>query len=235
MSVSKASQRYHEKLKDPPLSANKIAVLFTAPNSIYERIPGCDCWGVDRDARNYCGPHPVVAHPPCARWGRYWQGSPLCISKGKRLIKGNDQGCFAAAIWAVRTFGGVLEHPANSHAWPWFGLAKPQRKGGWIPSGDSFGGQTCCVEQYRYGHRAQKATWLYAVGHNLPELDWGKSPTGTGIWLEGGLSKSQRRRKIRTGRCQRLSHRERAATPQAFAELLISIVKAGQAGVANVE
>ncbi len=212
----------------------RIAVLFTIRNSVYEQILDCDCWGIDRDARTYRGPWPVVAHPPCARWGRYWKGSPPCIARGQTLFKGDDQGCFAAAIWAVRTFGGVLEHPSNSHAWPWFGLVKPPRDGGWVPSGDCFGGYTCCVEQYRYGHRAQKATWLYAVDCVLPELDWGKSPVGTGIRLDDGLSKSQRRRQIRTGRRQRLSHRERAATPHVFAEVLVGLarssaeLKAGQ-------
>ncbi len=206
----------------------KIAILFTAPGSIYDTMLNCDCWDITRDARKYRGPSPVVAHPPCARWTSYWQGSPLCVARGKRLFKGDDDGCFATAIWAVRTFGGILEHPRNSHAWPWFGLVKPPRKGGWISSGDSFGGHTCCVEQYRYGHQALKATWLYAVGCVLPELDWGKSPVGTGIRLEDGLSKNQRRRQIRTGRRQRLSHRQREITPIAFAKLLVSMARRRQ-------
>jgi hypothetical protein len=66
-----------------------------------------------RDARLYAGPYPVVAHPPCERWGRYWGGAP---AQFPRLKLGDDSGCFAAALAAVRKFGGVLEHPEGSHA-----------------------------------------------------------------------------------------------------------------------
>jgi hypothetical protein len=62
----------------------------------------------------------------------------------------------------VRAFGGVLEHPEASHAWRRFGLLPPPRNGGWVAAGDMIG-WTCCVEQGHYGHRARKATWLYAV------------------------------------------------------------------------
>ena len=41
---------------------------------------------------------------------------------------------------------------------------------------DFHGGWSCYVEQGRYGHVARKATWLYAVGVDLPSLRWGRIP-----------------------------------------------------------
>jgi hypothetical protein len=67
-----------------------------------------------------------------------------------------------------------LEHPADSHAWRAHGLIAPPRCGGWVTAGDWIG-WTCCVEQGHYGHRARKATWLYAVRCELPSLVWGAS------------------------------------------------------------
>ncbi|MGE0451731.1 MAG: hypothetical protein AB7Q29_19310 [Vicinamibacterales bacterium] len=129
-----------------------------------------DAWTQPRDARTYAGPYPVVAHPPCARWGRYWHGGP---SAKVRRVKGDDEGCFAAALDAVRRWGGVLEHPAASSAWDEFGLKCPPRVGGWIVA-DWQGGWTCCIDQGHYGHRAQKATWLYAVGSGVADAALGE-------------------------------------------------------------
>lgn len=107
--------------------------------------------------------------------GKFWAGQPLWIARtGERKQKGDDGGCFAAALESVRRFGGVLEHPWGSHAWPHFGVAVPQRSGGWVKA-DEHGGYTCCVEQGRYGHYARKPTLLYAVGTELPELRWAKA------------------------------------------------------------
>ena len=83
----------------------------------------------------------------------------------KKLL-GDDDGCFPRALWAVRTFGGVLEHPWQSRAWPYFGLTVPPRTGRWVKA-DDWGGWTCCVEQRPYGHHARKPTMLYAVGCEL--------------------------------------------------------------------
>jgi hypothetical protein len=140
-----------------------------------------------------------------------------------RLQKGDDGGCFVAALSAVRQWGGVLEHPAASWAWKAFGLTTPPREGGWIPAdGGLFGGWTCCVDQGWYGHRAQKATWLYAFDTALPNLRWGKIPGK--VRLEDGFhSAEERRRRIRTGTCQKLSHRERELTPLPFRDLLLAI------------
>lgn len=152
-----------------------MAALFVETGGSYFSIEGVDPWDEKRDARLYAGPYPIVAHPPCQRWGKLWAGQPLWIKRtGQRRIKGDDGGCFAAALASVRKWGGVLEHPWGSHAWPHFGLNVPPRRGGWIAA-DFEGGWTCCVEQGRYGHYARKPTMLYAVGTNLPELDWGQS------------------------------------------------------------
>lgn len=197
-----------------------VAALYVMVDGPYWACDQVDPWDEARDARKYNGPWPVVAHPPCERWGRYWHGGP---SAKVRRIKGDDNGCFAAALASVREWGGVLEHPAASSAWTAFGLAKPPRSGGWIKA-DDFGGMTCCVDQGHYGHRAQKATWLYAVGCELPKLIWGKSSGG--IRLDDGFhSAEERRRAQRTGICQRLSKRQRKETPIAFRDLLLSMAR----------
>ena len=152
-----------------------IAALFVKTDGAYFGLPGVDPWDEIRDARQYQGTFPVVAHPPCQRWGKFWAGQPLWIARtGERKKKGDDGGCFSAALVIVRKNGGVLEHPWGSHAWPHFGLTVPPRKGGWVKA-DEVGGWTCCVEQGRYGHYARKPTLLYAVGVELPELSWGES------------------------------------------------------------
>ena len=93
----------------------------------------------------------------------------------------------------------------------------------WI-NADFEGGWTCCVYQGNYGHRAQKATWLYAVGVPLPSLKWGGS--GQRIRLDDGYhSAEERRRAIKTGVCQRLSKRQRLETPIPFRDLLLTIAR----------
>lgn len=154
----------------------EVAALYVQTNGSYYGLLGVDPWDETRDAREYRGPHPVIAHPPCQRWGKLWAGQPLWIKRtGERKVKGDDNGCFAWALDAVRRYGGVLEHPWGSHAWAHFNINKPSRKGGWVSGGFADNGWTCCVEQGRYGHYARKPTLLYAVGTDLPELEWGHS------------------------------------------------------------
>lgn len=202
------------------LTSDLVAALYVATGGCYFGVAGVDPWDKARDARLYAGPYPVVAHPPCERWGRYWSGGP---SARVRRLKGDDNGCFAAALASVRAWGGVLEHPEASHAWSRFGLNAPPRDAGWI-SADFHGGWTCCVEQGHYGHRARKATWLYACRLLPPNLKWGSCGIRERL-DEGFHSKEERRRAVRTGVCQRLSAKQRAATPLPFRDLLLSIAR----------
>lgn len=52
----------------------EVAALYVVKGGCYFGLPGVDPWDEERDARRYAGPYPVVAHPPCERWGRYWSG-----------------------------------------------------------------------------------------------------------------------------------------------------------------
>lgn len=197
-----------------------IAALFVATGGCYFGLPDVDPWDAVRDARFYVGPYPVVAHPPCQRWGRYWSGGP---GARVRREKGDDGGCFVSALAAVRKWGGVLEHPEASHAWRAHGLIPPMRGGGWSVSGDGIG-WTACVEQGAYGHRARKATWLYAVRCDLPRLRW--RATGDFLRLEDRrYTLEETRRAVKTGACQRLSKTQRAATPPEFRNILIDMAR----------
>ena len=89
-----------------------IAALYVEKGGVYYGLDGVDPWDEERDARLYDGPHPVVAHPPCNVWG---QLAPVNEARYGTPV-GHDKGCFAAALEAVETWGGVLEHPAYTLA-----------------------------------------------------------------------------------------------------------------------
>jgi hypothetical protein len=139
---------------------------------------------------------------------------------------GDDGGCFEAALEAVRTHGGVLEHPEGSHAFRRFNLPIPAWRGGWTAE-DANGGRSCCVAQGNYGHRARKLTWLYAVSFrcDLPELDW-TIPAPCADRLDQGFhSAAERAAAVSRPRNPRLSTRENLVTPELFARVLIRIAQ----------
>lgn len=193
-----------------------IAALFVETNGIYFKTPGIDPWDIHRDARKYNGPYPVIAHPPCSRW---CQLAGL-VEKLYGYKVGDDGGCFEAALKAVRQYGGVLEHPAYSKAWPRYGLPKPDRRGGWTRG--NCGGYTCYVEQGKYGHPARKATWLYVHGveeKDLPELRWGVDPPGSGKALVSRCNNHGTQNDKRP----RLNKKAASATTPEFRDVLIDI------------
>jgi hypothetical protein len=202
-----------------------IAALYVQRGGCYWDLPGVDAWDEARDARQYAGPWPVVAHPPCQRWGRFWFGSPLVVARtGERKELGDDNGCFAAALAAVRRWGGVIEHPAGSLAWAHFGLPRPSASGWSNNLTDA--GWSCHVEQGHYGHYSRKATWLYVHGvdcHELPELTWGVAPQrlDPATVERIGYKKASRRGLAFKGGGG--DDWERSATPLPFRNLMLDI------------
>lgn len=161
-------------------------------------MAGVDCWGEDRDARLYDGPHPVVAHPPCGPWGR-----------SAKFSKYQDPSCGPIAVEQVRHFGGVLEHPEHSRLWQRCRMARP----GELP--DAFGGITVVVDQVRWGHVARKRSWLYLVG--VRELPGNPLPRSATHWCR------KRPGEVVPDGIRMCSKEQRRRTPPAFAEFLVAL------------
>ena len=190
-----------------------IAALFVQRGGAYYGLPDVDPWDEARDARLYPGPHPVIAHPPCARWCRL----AGLVEKRWGHRRGEDDGCFVSALTSVRRYGGVLEHPAFSDAFAAYCI--PASMGvGWQRLGP--GEWVAYVEQRHYGHAAKKATWLYAYGvADPPPLNRrrvaDRESSALVSWCGNHTSKFEKR--------PRVGKAAAAATPAAFRELLISI------------
>lgn len=169
-----------------------ISVLFVAKNSVYKTL-GVDCWDEERDALKWPGGNAIVVHPPCRLFSqlRHMSTAP---KEEKKL-----------AYWAVdqvRQCGGVLEHPAMSRLWKEVNLPKPGNS-------DRFG-LCVAVDQWWWGHRARKPTWLYVCGTKPIEIPLrigeAESTCSSRIWGPGN---------------NRVRGEELAATPPAFARWLI--------------
>lgn len=190
----------------------RIAALYVEADGVYADVADVELWDEARDARLYRGPYPVVAHPPCARWCRM---AGIAEARwGKR--RGDDGGTFAAALEAVRTHGGVLEHPAYSAAWKTFGLPRPHRNGGWF--GSNVIGWSAHVEQGRYGHSVKKATWLYAYNADLPQLRWGSELDQRGVMAYSWCGNNGDKR-------PRVGKKIANATPIEFRDVLMQIAR----------
>lgn len=149
-----------------------VAALYVdTARGPYPHLPGVLAVGLPDDARLYRGPFPVVAHPSCAPWGvmRFSHGRQQRDSE-----RDGDADCAIFAVHQVRSYGGVLEHPARSSLWKHQGLPIPGE------GRDRFGGYTIEVRQVDWGHPCEKKTWLYIVGippRDLPPRPPPREPT----------------------------------------------------------
>lgn len=179
-----------------------VAALFVRADSVYKTLPGVDAWDIERDARRWAGGAPCVVHPPCRTWGRLRQFAKP---------RDDEKALGPWAVEQVRKFGGVLEHPRESTLFAHCGMPRP----GQFP--DDFGGYTIDIDQFHFGHRAEKGTWLYIVGCEPDDLP--------PIPVREGRPTHCVRPTKSYPRLPSITKREREHTPDALAAWLVDVAK----------
>ena len=181
-----------------------MSVLFARSDSNYYALQGTDVYDMARNALTYPGGTPVIAHPPCRAWGR------LSHMASPRL---GERALAPWAVYQVRENGGVLEHPANSKLWR--DLTLPTGK-----DVDLYGGYTLAVDQFWWGHKARKKTWLYVVGVPRKELPATPLRFGRATHTIGACAKYKSAYKR-----PEVTHAEREHTPVAMAQWLLEVAR----------
>jgi len=119
-----------------------ISVLCIGDHrSNYRLIPGLDLWDAERDAYNFTGSNPVIAHPPCQQWSQL-RGLPTV----KAIQREKDLAFFC--LEKVQQNGGILEHPRGSSFFKVAGITP-----------------TISINQSWFGFPARKTTYLYFHGY----------------------------------------------------------------------
>lgn len=184
-----------------------VAALFVRKDSVYHAMAGVDAWDVQRNARYWPGGCPVVAHPPCSQWG-------TLSHMARRDDAEKELGVFA--VNAARAHGGVVEHPKRSKLWAHMGLPAPG------DAADAWGGWSLAVNQWWWGHLAEKPTLLYIVGvapDGIPPLP--AVPDGKPAFTCG--QSGRRRDRTRTLDRAEIPKAAREHTPAAFAQWLVDL------------
>jgi hypothetical protein len=174
----------------------EVAVLCASGRSIYHHLPNTLVYDKRRDACQFAGRQPVVAHPPCRTWSKFLrtQAKPLDLRAEQELA--------FLCLRHVEANGGVLEQPYGSHFFTEAALPMPMRPA------EAFA-YTIEVEQRWWGYCTPKRTWLYIVGvprHQLPPIPFS---------LVGD-----------TCHITRLSSAGRSRTVRPFAEWLCQVARA---------
>jgi hypothetical protein len=181
-----------------------VAALYVDRLGPYTKLLGPEfCWDEERDAENYAGPWPVVAHPPCGPW-----------SSLRHLYRGADAPLGLVAFAQVRRWGGALEQPARSRL---FLAADAPSPGSFR---DSWGGVTMFVNQCDFGHVARKPTWVYMVRVDVSRVTV-PPPRKPTHWCSGG---GTGRGKTPPG-IKVCSAQQRRRTPTVFAEWLVELAR----------
>lgn len=178
-----------------------VAVLFARSDSVYKTLHDVDVYDAERDARNYDGPWPVVAHPPCRAWGRL---------RAFANPRPDERNLGRLSVALVREFGGVLEHPAGSTLWPSQRLPVPGQK-------DAWGGWTLAAPQKWWGHKAEKSSWFYVVGCEPQDVPAIPLILGEAAYVVQSRKRDDHRPHI--------TKAEREHTPEALAVWLVELAR----------
>lgn len=195
-----------------------VAVLYADPaRGPYVPLVGAEnVYGIERDARRYYGPGPVVAHPPCGPWSRL-----------RVLAYRDDPATAPTAVMQVRRCGGVLEHPEGSALWAAMGLppASCTPPLPWVRE------WTLRIDQCDFGHPCAKPTWLFFVGvgaADLPPLPRRRRPTAV-------IDKKRLKSGDRSSSLPWLPQRARHLTPPGLAAWLVAAVRRADAALDPVD
>lgn len=185
----------------------KIAILFARADSVYKDMPDTDVYDIERDARTWPGGGAGVYHPPCRAWGQLSH-----MAKPRP----DEKDLARWSIAQIRKFGGVLEHPKKSKLWPDQGLPRPGQR-------DKNGGFTMPIFQSWWGHKAEKATFLYVSGIEPWELPDFPIRMGDATHVVG--TSGRRRDGTRDKSRPEITKAEREHTPPALAEWLVEVAR----------
>jgi len=181
-----------------------VAVLFARADSVYKTLPDVEVYDMERDARTYDGPFPVVAHPPCRAWGNF-----AMFAKPRP----DERNLARLSVALVREFGGVLEHPFGSKLWPAQRLPVGQER-------DQWGGWTLVIDQHWWGHRAQKRTKLYIVGVEPGDVPDVPMKLGRAEYVVGDVGRA-----TRGDNRPEISKADREHTPPELALWLVELAR----------
>jgi hypothetical protein len=171
-----------------------LTILCTSETSHYYQYE-VETYGKEQDAATYTGNngHAIIAHPPCAQWGRLRALSKdIPYNKSLALI----------ALRLIRQNGGVLEHPIGSTLFKKYcrkAYSSPGRR-------DRYGGFIYTIDLSWFGHPSRKRTQLYIVGldsRSLPTFPYNIQNTHKSI--------------------ENLSKKHRENTPESLCTWLINI------------
>lgn len=179
-----------------------ITVLFCRKDSIYKSL-NVDCYDIERNALNFIGTNPVIAHPPCRAWGKL------------RHFAKPEPGEKDLSNWAVnliRKNGGVLEHPRASKLWHVMNMPL----NGHI---DIYGGFSLSVNQSWWGHKCEKKTLLYICGCKRSDLP----PMPLSFDCPTHVISTSKRKTQGNRSLPEVSKKEREATPINLAKWLIEV------------